>query len=68
MKDIKFIWKNIYTKEKEHKDKFKQEFERDKVQMNNFYNAIEQYCNKLEEIAAKYQQTEARNVNAIRSH
>ena len=49
-------------------DKFKTEFNKDSVQMTNFYNAIEQYCTKLEEIASKYKSTEATNTSVIHSH
>lgn len=37
-------------------------FNRDKIQMNNFYNAVAQYVVRLRNIVAKYQATEARNV------
>lgn len=40
---------------------FHRAFTSDKVQMTNFYNAIELYVYKLLEIAAKYQQAEATN-------
>ncbi len=42
-------------------DAFHRAFTSDKVQMTNFYNAIELYVYKLLEIAAKYQQAEATN-------
>ncbi|MBQ3101172.1 MAG: WXG100 family type VII secretion target [Clostridia bacterium] len=42
-------------------DAFHTAFTSDKVQMNNFYNAIEMYVYRLLEIAAKYQQAEATN-------
>lgn len=45
------------------KDAFHKAFTNDKTQMNNFYNAIAQYVRVMEEIAAKYGQAEATNVN-----
>ena len=42
-------------------DAFHRAFETDKIQMNNFYNAIEMYVVRLAEIAARYQQAEATN-------
>lgn len=42
-------------------DAFHAAFTSDKVQMTNFYNAIEIYVYRLLEIAAKYQQAEATN-------
>lgn len=42
---------------------FHNAFNSDKVQMDNFYNAIELYVVKLQAIAQKYEQTEAINVN-----
>ncbi len=42
-------------------DSFHRAFTSDKVQMTNFYNAIELYVYKLLDIAAKYQQAEATN-------
>lgn len=47
--------------EGEAKNAFHQAFTRDKVQMDNFYNAIEQYVNVLLSIAAKYENAE--NIN-----
>ncbi|MCI6896762.1 MAG: WXG100 family type VII secretion target [Gemmiger formicilis] len=41
---------------------FHQAFTSDKTQMNNFYNAIEVYAQRLEAAAAKYEQAEAQNV------
>lgn len=41
---------------------FHQAFTSDKTQMNNFYNAIEVYAQRLEVAAAKYEQAEAQNV------
>ena len=48
--------------EGEAKEAFRNAFKRDKVNMDNFYNAIEKYVAVLLEIAAKYAQTEATNV------
>ena len=47
--------------EGEANDAFRTAFNNDKVQMTNFYNAIEMYVYRLLEIAAKYQQAEATN-------
>lgn len=41
---------------------FHNAFTSDKVQMDNFYNAIEVYAQKLETIMARYMQAEAANV------
>ena len=48
--------------EGEANDAFHNAFNSDKIQMNNFYNAIEMYVYRLLEIAAKYQQAEATNL------
>lgn len=47
--------------EGEAKDAFHQAFSRDKIQMDNFYNAIEQYVNVLINISVKYQNAENLN-------
>ena len=47
--------------EGEANDAFHTAFTSDKIQMTNFYNAIEIYIYRLLEIAAKYQQAEATN-------
>ena len=47
--------------EGEANEAFHTAFNNDKVQMTNFYNAIELYVIRLNEIAAKYQQAEAQN-------
>lgn len=44
------------------RDAFHNTFSSDKTQMNNFYNAIENYVVRLEAAAAKYAQAEAANV------
>lgn len=44
------------------RETFHQAFNNDKVQMNNFYNAIEVYAQRLEAIAAKYAQAEAESI------
>lgn len=44
-------------------DAFHKAFAQDKVQMDNFYNAIMQYVNVLENIADKYDQAEATNTS-----
>lgn len=43
------------------KDAFHTAFSNDKIQMDNFYNAIARYVQSLLVIAAKYQQAEAIN-------
>lgn len=48
--------------EGEAKNAFHNAFQSDKVQMDNFYNAIENYAARLESAAAKYEQTENANV------
>lgn len=45
------------------KTAFHQAFSNDKIQMDNFYNAIANYCNVLEQIAANYDKAEATNTN-----
>lgn len=45
----------------EANDAFHNAFMKDITQMSNFYNAIEQYVQKLQEIAKKYQQAENTN-------
>ena len=42
-------------------------FNNDKIQMTNFYNAIEQYVQKLNEIAARYSQAEAQNAEIAKT-
>ena len=54
---LKSMW------EGEANDAFHNAFTRDKVQMDNFFNAIQQYAAVLESIAAKYEQAEATNTN-----
>jgi len=49
--------------EGEAQKSFRQAFNRDKGQMDNFYKAIEDCCQKLEMIAAKYEQAESQNVS-----
>lgn len=46
---------------------FDTEFKKDKSQMDNFYNLIEQYCVALENIAAKYDMAEAQNVSTAQT-
>ena len=43
-------------------DAFHAAFEKDKVNLWNFYNAIEKYCQTLLEIAQNYEKAEAKNV------
>lgn len=44
------------------RETFHNAFASDKIQMDNFYNAVEVYAQRLEQIAAKYAQAEAANV------
>ncbi len=48
--------------EGEAKNTFDQAFKSDKVQMDNFYNAVEVYAQRLEAIAARYAQAEGESV------
>jgi WXG100 family type VII secretion target len=45
------------------KNAFEKAFRNDRVQMDNFYSLIEQYCTALENIASKYETAEQRNIN-----
>ncbi len=45
------------------KNAFDKAFKNDKIQMDNFYNAIANYVNVLEQIAANYDSAEAANVS-----
>lgn len=53
--------------EGEARNAFDQAFKNDKTQMDNFYNLIEQYCVALENIAAKYDMAESRNVSTAQT-
>lgn len=44
-------------------DNFDMAYKKNKVHIENFYNAIENYCVKLDEIAANYANAENRNVS-----
>lgn len=46
-------------------DAFHNKFSKDSIQMNNFYNAIAQYAQKLTEIAASYEKAEQDNVAIV---
>ncbi len=48
--------------EGEAKTAFHTAFGNDKIQMDNFYNAIEVYAQKLETIMARYMQAESANI------
>lgn len=48
-------------------DAFYNQFNKDKIQVNNFYNAIEKYCTSLDEMIRKYEQTEAKNKQIAKS-
>ncbi len=43
------------------KNAFHTAFNRDTIQMQNFYNAIEKYCSTLDEIAKQYDNAEKKN-------
>lgn len=45
------------------KTAFNTAFVRDKVQMDNFYNAVSQYVQAIEQMAANYDAAEATNVS-----
>ena len=47
--------------EGEAKTAFHKAFTQDVTQMHNFYNAIEQYVQKLDQIATAYEQAEKKN-------
>ncbi len=49
--------------EGEAKERFSAEVARDQIQMQNFYNAIAQYVNALNQIIAKYLEAETRNLD-----
>lgn len=49
------------------KDAFHNAFNNDKAQMDNFNKLIEQYCQTMEQIAAKYEQVEAQNMNTAQT-
>ena len=48
--------------EGEAHDAFNTAFRKDKIKMDNFYNAIDKYCTTLSQVAANYAGTEAKNV------
>ncbi len=48
--------------EGEAKTEFHSAFTKDVTQMSNFYNAIEKYVASLEQIVAKYESAESKNV------
>ena len=47
----------------EANDKFHAAFNTDKTKMDKFHTAIQNYCNKLEEIVKKYETTEQKVAN-----
>lgn len=47
----------------EANDKFHAAFNTDKAKMEKFHTAIQDYCNKLEEIVKKYETTEQKVAN-----
>lgn len=53
--------------EGEARNAFDMAFKSDKAQMDNFYNLIQQYCVALDNIAAKYDMAEARNVSTAQA-
>lgn len=54
---LKSMW------EGEANDAFNNAFNNDKVQMNNFYNAVEMYVMRLGNILSRYQSAEATNTS-----
>ena len=48
------------------REAFHNAFASDKIQMDNFYNAVEVYAQRLEAIAARYAQAEAANMEIAR--
>lgn len=53
--------------EGEARNAFDTAFKNDKVQMDNFYNLIEQYCVALENIAAQYDEAERINLATVQT-
>ena len=51
--------------EGESSNAFHAAFSKDIIQMNNFYNAIAQYVQKLSQIAEAYEKAEAANVTIV---
>lgn len=51
--------------EGESSNAFHAAFSKDIIQMNNFYNAIAQYVQKLSQIAEAYDKAEAANVTIV---
>lgn len=49
--------------EGEARNAFDAAFKNDKLQMDNFYNLIEQYCTTLDNMASKYEMAEAQNAS-----
>ncbi len=49
------------------KDTFDQAFKSDKIQMDNFYNAIQQYISALQTALQKYQQAESENAETAQT-
>lgn len=49
--------------EGEARETFHNAFQSDRTQMDNFYNAVEVYAQRLETIAARYAQAESTNVD-----
>ncbi len=53
--------------EGEAKDTFDAAFKQDKVQMDNFYNAIQNYINVLQQMLEKYRAAEAANTETAQN-
>lgn len=51
--------------EGESSDAFHAAFTKDSIQMDNFYNAIAQYAQKLLQIAESYEKTEQANISIV---
>lgn len=61
LQEIEIALKSMW--EGEANNAFHNAFTSDKVQMDNFYNAIEMYVAKLQTIAQKYEKAEQINTN-----
>lgn len=69
VENLKSIEKTLNSQwDGEANDAFHREFTKDIAQMHNFYNAIEQYVTKLNEIAHNYEKAEKKSVNHIAKH
>ena len=53
--------------EGEARNEFHNAFQKDMTQMSNFYNAIAQYVEKLNEIATEYENAEKKNLSTAKT-